>query len=48
MGVDIVRRAMEEPIRQILVNAGAASPDLIIAQVRAEKEPRRAASTRRR
>jgi chaperonin GroEL len=37
VGVDIVRRAMEEPIRQILVNAGAASPDLIIEKVRAEK-----------
>jgi chaperonin GroEL len=37
VGVDIVRRAMEEPIRQILVNAGAASPDLIIEQVRSEK-----------
>ena len=37
VGVDIVRRAMEEPIRQILVNAGAASPDLIIEQVRREK-----------
>jgi len=35
--VDIVRRAMEEPIRQILVNAGASSPDLIIENVRNEK-----------
>ena len=32
---------MEEPIRQILVNAGAASPDLIIEQVRAEKSASR-------
>jgi len=37
VGVDIVRRAMEEPIRQILVNAGASSPDLIIENVRNEK-----------
>jgi chaperonin GroEL len=37
VGVAIVARAMEEPIRQILVNAGAASPDLVIEQVRAEK-----------
>ena len=37
VGVDIVRRAMEEPLRQILVNAGAASPDLIIEQVRRQK-----------
>ncbi len=37
VGADIVRRALEEPIRQILVNAGAASPDLIIEQVRTEK-----------
>jgi chaperonin GroEL len=41
VGVDIVRRAMEEPIRQILVNAGAASPDLIIEQVRSEKTANR-------
>jgi len=37
VGGEIVRQALEEPIRQILVNAGAASPDLIIEQVRAEK-----------
>ncbi len=37
VGVEIVRRAMEEPLRQILVNAGAASPDLIIEQVRSAK-----------
>ncbi|MCZ6599796.1 MAG: chaperonin GroEL [Acidobacteria bacterium] len=37
VGVEIVRRAMEEPLRQILINAGAASPDLIIEQVRNEK-----------
>ncbi len=37
VGAEIVRRAMEEPIRQILVNAGAPSPDLIIEQVRSEK-----------
>jgi chaperonin GroEL len=37
VGADIVRRAMEEPIRQILVNAGASSPDLIIENVRNEK-----------
>jgi len=37
VGGEIVRQALEEPIRQILVNAGAASPDLIIEQVRSEK-----------
>ena len=37
VGAEIVRRAMEEPLRQILINAGAASPDLIIEQVRKEK-----------
>ena len=37
VGAEIVRRAMEEPLRQILINAGAASPDLIIEQVRNEK-----------
>ncbi len=37
VGVEIVRRAMEEPLRQILINAGAASPDLIIEQVRNDK-----------
>ena len=38
VGVGIVQRAMEEPLRQILINAGAASPDLIIEQVRTEKK----------
>ena len=37
VGVGIVQRAMEEPLRQILINAGAASPDLIIEQARTEK-----------
>ena len=37
VGVDIVRRALEEPVRQILVNAGVASPDLIIEEVRRAK-----------
>jgi len=37
VGVEIMARAMDEPIRQILVNAGAASPDLIIEQVRSAK-----------
>ena len=37
VGIEIVRRAMEEPLRQILINAGAASPDLIIEQVRSAK-----------
>ncbi len=41
VGAAIVCRAMEEPIRQILVNAGAASPDLIIEQVRGEKSATR-------
>ena len=38
VGVGIVQRAMEEPLRQILINAGAASPDLIIEQARTEKK----------
>ncbi len=37
VGAEVVRLAMEEPLRQILINAGAASPDLIIEQVRSEK-----------
>lgn len=41
VGGEIVRLALEEPIRQILVNAGAASPDLIIEQVRQEKTANR-------
>ena len=41
VGVGIVCRAMEEPLRQILINAGARSPDLIIEQVRTEKKPNR-------
>jgi chaperonin GroEL len=41
VGAEIVRRAMEAPIRQILVNAGVASPDLIIEQVRGEKSATR-------
>jgi chaperonin GroEL len=41
VGAEIVRRAMEAPIRQILMNAGVASPDLIIEQVRSEKSATR-------
>jgi chaperonin GroEL len=40
VGANIVRRALEEPIRQIVENAGLEG-SVIVEQVKAEKEPSR-------
>jgi chaperonin GroEL len=40
VGVDIVRRALEEPLRQIAFNAGQ-EPSVIVEQVRKESDPNR-------
>src|SRR5438067_11570803 len=37
IGVDIIRRALEEPIRMIVQNAGA-EPSLVVEKVRGSKE----------
>lgn len=40
LGVDIVRRAIEEPLRQMVLNAGA-SPDVVLEKVRASNSKTR-------
>src|SRR5215469_11087375 len=38
IGIDIVRRAIEEPIRMIVLNAGG-EPSIVVEKVRASKDP---------
>ncbi len=45
IGVDIIRRAIEEPIRMIVQNAGGEG-SIVVEKVRASKDDERSATTR--